>query len=196
MATMCSAVRNGLLLAPVLGLFLLGTGDLRAEIVPVGTEEAARLMGYVYADLDGDSVRDDFERPIRLVEILLRGTDENGQTVNRSTVTRYDGTYVFDDLLAGLYEIIEIQPYKYIEGKPNAPGTAGGKAKGSNRFVGISLEAGVEATGYNFGEWGLKPKYVSKRPYLSLVPEPSTLVMLMAGVGLLVLARRQAARAN
>ena len=185
-------------------LVFLASADLRASSNPDDTdpedpypnsETFASLSGYVYVDIDADGIRDDFERVLRGVQIILTGTDDEGEDVYRSTFTKTDGTYLFDELAAGTYEITEVQPEQFIEGPANAPGTAGGVAKGSNRFIKIVLQEvegdeEVEGIGYNFGEWGLKPQFISKRPFLSSVPEPTSLALLATVAGCFLLLRR------
>ncbi|MBN2023755.1 MAG: PEP-CTERM sorting domain-containing protein [Pirellulales bacterium] len=175
----------------VAGLTLGLAGGARAEFVPLDSELYASLSGFVYSDISGDGVRDPIERPIAGVKILLEGVLEDDTIVSFSVLTGERGEYLFADLEPGTYALTEIQPARYVEGLPNAVGTAGGKAVGSNRFAKIALSAGVAATDYNFGEWGLKSRYINKKPFLVVVPEPSSLALLGLGALVLLAVRRR-----
>jgi hypothetical protein len=143
----------------------------------IGAAEAlATLSGYVYADINNNGRRDFFEMGISGVEVLLQGLQATGDIVKLTTLTDERGDYRFTNLAPGDYSVTETQPLKFIQGKENEVGSAGGAALGSDRFTEIDLTAGAAAMHYNFGEWGLKARYVSKADLLTL--EPSTLVTL------------------
>ena len=151
----------------------------RAEMIPLDADLTASLSGFVYADVDNSGTKDSCEMGLRDVTVVIDGVDDQGSNlVNRSVITSGDGSYEFTGLFPGIYSLTEITPEIYIEGKANKPGTAGGIAVGSNQFAEIVLAGGVAGTNYNFCEWGLRPEFISKRPYL-VVPEPSTMCMLL-----------------
>ena len=134
------------------------------------------LSGYVYADINNNGLPDSFERGIPGVEITLQGHELSGDIVSLITRTDKKGNYRFGDLFPGHYSVTETQPLRFIQGKANEVGSAGGTAQDSNRFLEIGLAGGVAAVDYNFGEWGLKAKYISKADLF--VPESSALVTL------------------
>jgi hypothetical protein len=151
------------------------------EMINVAEGSAtSTLSGYVYADINNNGLPDCFERGISGVEITLQGHELPGDIVNLTTRTDKNGNYLFADLSPGTYSVTETQPLKFIEGKANAVGSAGGIAQDSNRFLEIGLAGGVTAVDYNFGEWGLKAKYISKADLF--VPETSALVSLATAV--------------
>ena len=122
-------------------------------------EIGASLAGQVYVDTSNDGVRQaPGEAAIAGVTVTLSGTDANGAAVNRTTSTAPDGTYRFDDLLAGTYSISETQPSAYLDGLdavgaitgPNpsvAPGTLG-----NDVVTAIALPIEGIGAGYDFGE--------------------------------------------
>ena len=68
------------------------------------------ISGYTYLDSDGDGQRDAGEIGIPGVLITLSGTTTAGTAVNRTTLSTNSGLYVFDEVPAGTYRIIERQP--------------------------------------------------------------------------------------
>lgn len=120
----------------------------------VFTEGVSSLAGTVYLDSDENGSRDPGEPGIAGVTMTLTGTDAAGNSVERTTVTAGDGTYVFDGLLAGVYAISQTQPPGYADG-PDVAGTAGGTVTGPDSITAIDLPAGFDAIGYDFSELGL-----------------------------------------
>ncbi|MBN2023756.1 MAG: PEP-CTERM sorting domain-containing protein [Pirellulales bacterium] len=175
----------------IAGFVLVGVRPAQAEVLSLGSEETASLMGWVYCDINNDAVRDDNERAISGVRILLEGETDDGQDVSRSLKTGTDGAFLFDDLQPGTYSLTQFQPERYVEGKPNASGTAGGTTAKPNQITGIVLNAGDQATGYFFGEYGLKSKYITKKSFLVVIPEPATLWLAVAGLPALGLLLRR-----
>ncbi len=128
-------------------------------------ETVAAIAGAVYQDNGAgtpanadNGVRDAGEPGIAGVTITLSGRDITGATVNLSTVTDASGNYRLDNLLqsdAAGYSIVEgaIPPAAgtFANGRVTV-GTAGGSASGGDRVAGVVLGAGVQATGYLFGE--------------------------------------------
>ena len=142
---------------------------------------SASLSGYVYADINNSGDRNSyacgfFERGIPGVEILLRDLEWAAHIESKSDFTNESGYYEFTGLSPGRYSVTETQPLQFIRGK-SAVGSAGGEAlKGGDGFTEITLTAGMDAGDYNFGEWGLKARYISKMDLV--VPEPSTFASL------------------
>ena len=122
-------------------------------------EKAASIAGFVYVDINNDGAKAASESGIAGVAIQLTGTTSTGASVSLSTTTTADGSYSFKGLSAGTYSLIETQPASYQDGKETA-GTASGQVHISsfgteanlNRIDQIALSAGVDATGYLFGE--------------------------------------------
>jgi hypothetical protein len=84
------------------------------------------------------------------VEVTLTGTTAQGQTVTMTTTTAQNGSYQFTNLVSGTYAISEQLPSNVYDDY-NTTGSAGGVSS-QNQFTGISLSAGMNATGYTFGD--------------------------------------------
>jgi uncharacterized repeat protein (TIGR01451 family) len=126
---------------------LLGT-DYGGKI-PVFAN-GSRLSGAVYVDGNNDGVRQPAEPGIEYVLVRLTGTDNLGQNVNLTRLTKPDGLYTFDNLLPGVYTITEVQPGGYVDGKDSL-GTLGGTL-GNDSLSNITVPALALGINYNFGE--------------------------------------------
>jgi uncharacterized repeat protein (TIGR01451 family) len=127
----------------------------------------ASLSGFVFVDFDNNGLFDGRDVPIPGVTILLTGTDLTGAMVSRTTRTIEDGSYLFEDLLPGIYRIEEVQPGFFPDGQETV-GTAGGVAQ-DNVFEMIDLMGGIDGEGYNFAE--LVPR-LTKRDFLASSARP------------------------
>jgi hypothetical protein len=122
------------------------------DIVLVGAAEGydfaeiplSIIRGIVWHDADDDGVVDAGEAPLAGVEVVLGGT------VSRTTVTDAAGAFVFGGLPAGTYTLTEDDLANWSDGA-TVVGATGGTA-GVNTVTGIVLGAGVDASGYGFGE--------------------------------------------
>ncbi len=129
--------------------------------------DPASLAGSVFVDRNDNGTFDDGERPLGNVIVSLKGIDITGATVIRSTVTKPDGSYLFENLTPGTYRLVETQPSRFRDGKDHI-GTNGG-AHGENPgpllipndvdpqkiqdlFMEINLSSGDAAEEYDFGE--------------------------------------------
>lgn len=115
------------------------------------------LAGAVFLDRNKNRRRDpgdlrsqDLTAGIEGVTIRLFGRDGSGNLVNLVTTTDFNGNYFFTDLAPGRYQINEIQPAFFSEGKVFV-GSLGGRAR-SNRVDTIDLAAGLIGSGYDFSE--------------------------------------------
>jgi uncharacterized repeat protein (TIGR01451 family) len=140
-------------------------------------EWTGSLTGSVYADHSpatpantDNGVRDAGETGIAGVSVVLTGTDIAGNPVSRSTTTDAGGNYRFDDLLqsgAGGYTLSEgaiPQAAGVFNDGRDTAGSAGGSNVVNDVLSGVSLGAGVQASGYNFGELPIAP--ISGRVYI------------------------------
>ena len=190
----------------------VGVPHVHGDPIEMDSEIYASLSGFVYCDINNSGTYDSGEEKIRDVLIILDGLiDEidpdspeaqawgvgqrpldpgEKETHQRITWTDSYGNYSFDYLLPGTYTVTEVTPYMFVEGKPNAAGNLGGQVVTSNQYAEVVVAPLDEGTGYNFGEWGLKTRYISKRSLIVVVPEPSTMVLL-AGICLLFTYRRR-----
>ncbi len=122
------------------------------------------IGGTVFCDCNNDGLQQATETPIAGATVTLAGMDTLGNPVHVVTTTGSDGTYSFSLLAAGTYTVIESVPAGYFQGK-TIPGNSGGTASG-NVISGITLAAGVTASGYNFAD--LKPSSISGVVYYDL----------------------------
>ena len=130
-------------------------------------ERLGALSGSVWLDANNNGVREAGEGPLAGVVIQLSGTDGNG-AVTRSVTTAADGTYRFDDLLAGTYTVTEpTQPSGTVDARTFA-GSSGGSATAvgalPSTISGIPLAGGAVSTGNDFSE--TRPVAISGRVYL------------------------------
>lgn len=117
------------------------------------TEEYGSVSGTVFHDLDADGVRDLGEPGIDAVSVALSGVDLDGRPVNLMVETSTDGSYRFDGLLAGDYDIEEVQPVAYLDGIDTV-GDLGGDGSVDDRVTGIAVAAGADGVDYDFAELG------------------------------------------
>lgn len=117
-------------------------------------ESAGSLAGIVFLDSNNNGVRDVGEIGLNGITVTLAGTDVNSQAVSATLVTSGGGAYSFADLLGGTYTLTETQPAAFGDGLDVlGAGNAGGTV-GNDAYSAITLPAGTQATGYNFGEVG------------------------------------------
>ncbi len=117
-------------------------------------ETLSTLSGFVFMDQDDDGAMDVGEAPIAGVSVRIVGTSPTSAGIDLTTTTLANGSFLFENLPEGLYELIETQPVAYADGRDTA-GSAGGSAAVNDRITGINLAGGTDATGYLFGEQGL-----------------------------------------
>jgi fimbrial isopeptide formation D2 family protein/uncharacterized repeat protein (TIGR01451 family) len=111
------------------------------------------VSGYVYHDSDNDGSRSG-ENGIELVTIALTGTDDLGNTINRTTQTDANGYYEFAGLRpagAGGYTLTQTQPAGYLDGRDTI-GTPGGNDGVNDVFSSINVASDTLGTENNFGE--------------------------------------------
>jgi hypothetical protein len=122
------------------------------------------ISGAVFADNDRDNRIDPNELGIANVTVRLIGIDVTGANVSRLVQTDAEGEYFFDDLLPGVYRLVESQPTGFGDWFDSA-GNGGGRA--SNDMISdIVLTPGMQARNYSFAE--IDPLHVSKRDFLSI----------------------------
>jgi len=88
---------GGVFAAPVVvgSLLDVGLGIAAPSAPPIHS----KVTGHIYSDLNGNGVQDDGAVGIELVGLSLTGTDYLGNPIARSTVTEFDGSYLFEDVL-------------------------------------------------------------------------------------------------
>ena len=113
-----------------------------------GELRPSSLAGHVYVDNNENNVRDTDES--WLAGVLVHLLDANGNEIARTT-TDEQGRYRFDNLMPGVYTIVEEQPVGYFEGAA-IPGSLGGNAVNPSRIGSVVIPAGVDAVNYDFNE--------------------------------------------
>ncbi len=113
--------------------------------------EPAQICGTVWHDLNDNGIRESGEQGIGGVLIELYDVAGNKLSEVR---TAADGSYCFDNLLAGNYCVKEVQPTAFTDGKESlgkVSGTAIGVAS-NDKFTAIIVKGGQSGTNYDFGE--------------------------------------------
>ncbi len=110
----------------------------------------ASLSGYVYGDMNNSGTRDSGEPGLANVEMELVDADGN---VVRTTKTDSNGFYKFDHLPPGVYTVRQVeQPAGWYDGQESAGSVGGTPDNPGDSIRDITLNQGVHAVNYNFGE--------------------------------------------
>lgn len=104
----------------------------------------------VASSITGFVVNDANNTGIAGIQITLTGTTLQGQSVTLTTFTDQNGLFQFNNLSAGTYSLREELP-STITDDQNTVGSAGGVSS-QDEFTGITLNSGINATGYTFGD--------------------------------------------
>ncbi len=151
----------------------VGTDELRVTLTSTqnsaqnnfGEVQQAALNGFVYHDPNDNGLREAGEDGISGVTLQLTGTDFAGRPVSLTTTSGADGSYHFQNLLPGLYQILKAtQPPGYLNGR-DTPGSFGGTAS-EDLISAISLPSAANGQEYNFGHY--KPASISGFVYSDL----------------------------
>jgi protocatechuate 3,4-dioxygenase beta subunit len=118
-------------------------------------EVVSSIKGFVKLDTDGNSTtttNDQSDLSNITIQLL-----NSGGTVVASTLTKFDGSYNFSNLLAGTYSIQEIDSGTYTDASPatsfSGSGTSSPNSNGtSDRIANITLGTATNLTNYNFYE--------------------------------------------
>jgi cyclophilin family peptidyl-prolyl cis-trans isomerase len=136
------------------------------------------LAGYVYIDTNNDGLRSTsggyhYGLPGVPVKLLRQDTGGNWAEVSGKSpvLTGADGSFRFENLVAGTYRVQEVQPTNYLDGKETA-GTVAGATKGTvgSDTIDVQLGSGEHGTEFNFGEMGLLPAKITLRMFLASTP--------------------------
>ena len=114
------------------------------------------ISGVVYFDADNSGTLTAGDTRLPGVTVSLQ--DGNGNPVNNPltgqpyvVTTGADGSYLFENLPAGNYHVVETQPSSYNDGAEN-PGT--GNSSTVNDRIDVTLAAGASSIDNNFAELG------------------------------------------
>jgi len=124
----------------------------------------ASLSGFVYFDADTSFSFEEGETGegadsgLPQVTLILRGTNDLGETVEIQVQTNMNGFYSFDNLRPGEYSITEYRPANYSDGAQTV-GTVNGTPEGDATisldgymmFENITVFGGMTGLHYDFG---------------------------------------------
>jgi protocatechuate 3,4-dioxygenase beta subunit len=145
----------------------LTSGD-QAQRFDFCEHEPSTIEGKVYHDRNQNGVQDPGEEGIAGVVIQLFDKQDN---LVATTVTDENGCYKIEGILAGQYNLFEIQPDNYLDGIDTA-GQINGLTSGAADNPGdtircIDIGWGDEGTDFNFGE--ILPATISGRVHFDIV---------------------------
>ncbi|MEI8212455.1 MAG: SdrD B-like domain-containing protein [Planctomycetota bacterium] len=131
-------------------------GGTRGTELNFAEAQPAQIRGVVYRDNNNDGVQQSGETGIEGVELRIDSVQSNtGPAVSQTKRTARDGSYQFLGLPPGTYQITEVQPSGYFDGKDSV-GRVGNQVRGlttvNDVFSSIHLGSGDSGSEYNFGE--------------------------------------------
>lgn len=127
--------------------------------VTISDLKLGSIGGYVYGDINRNGVRDATDLGLAGVTVQLIGKNVFGETVQLTQKTGEGGRYSFGNLVPGTYRVIETQPSVLKDGDEQL-GDAGGSITANDEFT-LTLGAGINADGYNFGERGILSDFLN-----------------------------------
>ncbi len=112
------------------------------------------ISGYVYADRNGDGVRDSADGSLGNVTVQL--VDSTGAVI-ASAVTNATGAYSFPNVAAGTYRVREVQPTGFTDATETpGTGTATAGSVSAPDEITVVLANGETSAANNFGEVGAR----------------------------------------
>jgi uncharacterized repeat protein (TIGR01451 family) len=139
---------NGVLTNDQVSSIVLKSGTVDSQL-DFGELPPSSLAGLVYRDLDNDGSFDHSDTGMVGVTVTLSGNDYLGNPITQTAVTQADGSYRFDNLPPGTYQLTETQPDGVGDGADSL-GTQGGTT-GQDQFT-IVLGTGTQGVSNNYGE--------------------------------------------
>ena len=120
------------------------------------------MSGLVFVDANNNGVRDGNEQGIAGVKVIA-GATIGGVKVQQIAITDASGAYRIQEspgvvLPAGTYELAEVHPSFYVDGKDMLSGV---QSTTNDKFTSLVMTAGQVLSGANFGELGVKPEFVA-----------------------------------
>jgi uncharacterized protein YndB with AHSA1/START domain len=138
----------------VLGTPTNGTRTVGEATGTIFDVPPATITGFVYVDLNNNGIKDANESGI--ANVIITATSATGAPT--TTLTGADGSYSLVGLLPGVYTVSETQPGFYTDGRDTH---AGVDSPTNDKFTGVVLAPSATASGYNFGELGIRSDFVS-----------------------------------
>ncbi|MEP3478867.1 MAG: SdrD B-like domain-containing protein [Fuerstiella sp.] len=136
----------------------LQVGEQIAPSLPLIQSGTGSLAGNVAVDRNGNGILDADDLGIPAAIVTLSGIDNLGNTVLQTRTTEADGSYEFESLPAGEYNILQTQPPGFGDG-PEEAGSILAVAVLDDLFQQISLGDGQSGIDFNFLEGGLGTNY-------------------------------------
>lgn len=132
-------------------------GDLHAVDYDFAEARPAQLGGFVYQDNNDNGQRDAGEPGIGGVTVRLVPRDTIAPISPIETQTLADGSYRFDNLPPGLYDIIQVTQPPGLDDGRDSPGTVDGRMVGvaddpGDAIRNVQLNSNSIGNEYNFGE--------------------------------------------
>ena len=118
--------------------------------------------------MDGDGLRGTAEIGVPGVLITLTGTDASDASVSRTVLTQSNGLYSFADLPSGTYQLTESQPQALLDAADST--TVTGAVTGDDQFTNLVLSGGQNLGENNFGELGLRARFITIAWFLASTP--------------------------
>ena len=158
-----------------------GQEDTATVSITVTDSGGASLSGFVYIDANGDGERGVDEVGVPGVLITLSGTSDAGESVNRTAITLNNGSYLFDGLPPGTYELTETQPQALMDGSESTDVPAA--VVEDDRFTELTVSGVQSFTANNFAEMNLRPEYVSIAWFFASSSSQSDVFREMVAIG-------------
>lgn len=99
---------------PVSNVVVLSAGEYNPTI-DAGFYKTVSVGNYVWNDVNQDGIQNDGATGIGGVALTLTGTAGNGAPIVRNTATNADGSYLFDGLPPGTYQVT-VDPANFVPG--------------------------------------------------------------------------------
>ncbi|WP_068260996.1 SdrD B-like domain-containing protein [Rubripirellula obstinata] len=129
-----------------------GSGSTEASASTNVELANSTVSGTVYVDINNNGIQEENEPGIPSVELNLfpQGI---GVDVPFVATTDENGAYLFEDLPAGSYDLLQIQPVDFRDGiETIGVGGGDGISVDDNRFSNLTFGSDETATNFNFGE--------------------------------------------
>jgi VCBS repeat-containing protein len=133
------------------------------------------ISGFVFIDKNNNGIRDTGEAGLPGSLLRLTGTDNLGQSVNRTAISDNTGAYSFSTVRTGTYKIEQQQPEATIDGAESTT-VAGAVTTTNDQISNIVINTNNNFAGNNFGEKTIKASSRSIRWYFTSAPPRETLV--------------------
>lgn len=136
---------------------VIGVGN-PGEYYNFGEYLPGEISGQIYIDYDRDLVRDRLDGLLSGIEVVLEGVNDLGEEISLQTSSAVDGSYIFEGLRPGNYDVSSVAIDGLEQGVSNVGlflGASGSNASNGQAadygFTGIGLPAGGLGRAYDIG---------------------------------------------